>query len=281
MRILPLLAAILALALFAGCGDDDDEGDGGGGDSSAPQEVAITVQDKGGKASFTVPNQIEAGVSEITLQNETQKPQDMQLILVEGDHSEQEVVKAYQEVGQGGKPIPPWFLAGGGTPTVGPGQSTSVVQVLEQGTYYGFTSSDDSHTRLDVTGEAEETELPEGEGTVNAFEYGFEAEGLKAGANQILFDNTGAQPHHVIAFPIIGNAKIEDVTTFFKTEKGKPPVSFEQETSTAVIEGGTSQLVDLDLSKPGRYAFLCFISDRQGGPPHALKGMISEVEVVE
>jgi hypothetical protein len=36
--------------------------------------------------------------------------------------------------------------------------------------------------------------------------------------------------------------------------------------------------VNLDL-KPGRYAFYCFISDRQGGPPHAVKGMVAEVEV--
>ena len=83
-------------------------------------------------------------------------------------------------------------------------------------------------TSFEVTGEAGEAELPEGEGTVTAFEYSFEAEGLEAGTNQILFDNTGAEPHHVVAFPIIGNAKIEDVKTFFKTEKGKPPVAFEQ-----------------------------------------------------
>jgi hypothetical protein len=45
-----------------------------------------------------------------------------------------------------------------------------------------------------------------------------------------------------------------------------------------VIEGGEGQLVTLDL-EPGRYALYCFISDRQGGPPHALKGMVDEVEV--
>ncbi len=278
LRALTALAAVLALALFAGCGDDDD-GDSGGDAGSAPQKVEIGVSDAGGSVAFKAPKQIDAGVSELTLSNDSKKPQDMQLIFVEGDHSEQEVVKAYAEVGQGGNPIPDWFIAGGGTPTVGPGKSTSVVQVLEPGTYYGFTSSDDSHTSFEVTGDAADAELPEGEGTVSAFEYGFKAEGLKAGANRIRFDNTGAQPHHVIAFPILGDAKIEDVQTFFKTEKGKPPVAFEQESSTAVIEGGTGQLVDLELKKPGRYAFVCFISDRQGGPPHALKGMVSEVEV--
>ena len=34
----------------------------------------------------------------------------------------------------------------------------------------------------------------------------------------------------------------------------------------------------LDL-EPGRYVLYCFITDREGGPPHAFKGMIDEVEV--
>ncbi len=30
---------------------------------------------------------------------------------------------------------------------------------------------------------------------------------------------------------------------------------------------------------PGKYAFCCFIADQQGGPPHVVKGMVSEVAV--
>ena len=279
LRVLTALTALTAVALLAGCGDDDSDSTAAGDGSSAPQEVEIGVADRGGSVAFTVPKRIETGVTELTLRNDSERPQDMQLIFVDGDHSEKEVVTAYEEVGRGGAPIPDWFIAGGGTPTVGPGKSKSVVQVLEPGTYYGFTSSDGSFTSFDVTGEESGDELPETGATISAYEYGFKAEGLEAGSGPVRFENTGAQPHHVIAFPIIGDAKIGEVKAFFKTEKGKPPVAFEQETSTAVVEGGSGQLVDLDLSKPGRYALVCFISDRQGGPPHALKGMVSEVEV--
>ena len=45
-----------------------------------------------------------------------------------------------------------------------------------------------------------------------------------------------------------------------------------------MLEGGTSQQLDVNL-QPGRYAFFCFISDKQGGPPHVVKGMVSEVTV--
>jgi plastocyanin len=279
LRVLALPAAILSLALVTGCGDDDDESSDSGGDAATAKPLDIDLSGAGDKVAFDVPKQVEAGLTEITINNGTQKPQDLQLILVQGDHSAQEVVKAFQQVGQGGKPIPSWFLAGGGTGTVPPGQSGSVTQVLESGTYYGFTTGGQGYTPIEVTGDAADAGLPEADATVTAFEYGFEGEGLEAGKNEVLFENTGAQPHHAIIAPIIGDATIEDVKTFIKTEKGKPPIAFEQETSTAVLEGGDGQVTTLNLEKPGRYAFLCFISDRQGGPPHALKGMISEIEV--
>ncbi len=38
-------------------------------------------------------------------------------------------------------------------------------------------------------------------------------------------------------------------------------------------------MVDVDLTKSGKYAALCFIPDRQGGPPHVAKGMVSELTV--
>ena len=277
LRALTLLAAVLSLALLAACGDDDDSGSGGGSGDAAAFEVS--AKNAGGSVAFDAPKTAEAGLTAITLANDTKKPEDLQLIKVEGDHSEQEVVAAYNQVGRGGAPIPDWFLAGGGVPTIPAGDSATVEQVLEPGTYYGFTSGTQGHMSFDVTGEASDAEVPDADATVSAFEYGFKAEGLKSGENQIRFENIGAQPHHMLAFPIIGNATVEDVKKFVKTEKGKPPVDFEQEVSTAVLEGQDTQLVDLEFGKPGRYALLCFISDRQGGPPHAVKGMVAEVEV--
>jgi hypothetical protein len=47
---------------------------------------------------------------------------------------------------------------------------------------------------------------------------------------------------------------------------------------TAALEGGDSQIAELNLTS-GKYAFICFISNRGGGPPHAAMGMIKEVVV--
>lgn len=279
LRFLPLLAAVLALALFAGCGDDDDEGDGGGGGEAAAEAQPVDVTFSG-EGSFEGPKQIQAGLNEITFTNEGKDSADLQLIYVEGEHPLPEVEKAFQKAGAG-TPFPDWFFGGGGVGTTEAGSSRTVTQVLQPGSYYGFNTEAGGKPpsiAFEVTGEEGDAELPEGEGTVSAFEYGFEAEGLQAGTGQIRFDNTGAQPHHVIAFPIVGDATLPEVEKFLKTEKGKPPVDFEGIRSTAVLEGGTGQITDLELKK-GRYAFVCFISDRQGGPPHVAKGMVSEIEV--
>jgi hypothetical protein len=130
---------------------------------------------------------------------------------------------------------------------------------------------------MEVTGEASD-ETVEADETVDAFEYGFKAEPLTAGKTEIAFENTGTQPHHLLAAPLSGDSTAEDVEQAFKSEKGKPPFDEKGFQSTAVVEGGEGQLVTLDL-KAGRYVLFSFITDRQGGPPHALKGMVDEVEV--
>jgi hypothetical protein len=166
---------------------------------------------------------------------------------------------------------------------VAPDQSQTVTQVLKPGTYYAFNTEGGGRPdpedlkALEVSGEASDEEL-DADGTISAFEYGFKGDALTSGENEVVFENSGAQPHHVVYAPLSGDTTAADVRRFFESEKGKPPFEEKETRNTAVIEGGESQLVDLDL-KPGRYVLLCFITDRKGGPPHVAKGMIDEVEV--
>ncbi len=271
-RVAAGIVAALATAGLAACGSDSED----------PQKLSFKVTE--GKATtIAAPKSAEAGLAEITLTNESDSEADLQLIRVEGKHSAEEVVAGLGKAIEG-QPFPEWFFAGGGVGSTGPGKSATVSQVLQPGTYYAFNTETQgrpdpkSAASMEVTGEASDEELAEAEGTVEAGEYLFEAETLPAGSNEIVFDNIGAQPHHLIASKLIGDSTAEDVETFFKTEKGKPPLSERGTQSTAVVEGGEGQVVTLDL-EPGRYALYCFITDRQGGPPHALKGMVDEVEV--
>ncbi|HEU5141897.1 MAG TPA: hypothetical protein VFU04_01945 [Solirubrobacterales bacterium] len=274
-RVLACLATTALLVLgVAACGDEEEA-----------QTLTFTLAQEGKTAAISGPSSAEAGEAEIALANKGSKDGELQLIRVEGDHSADEVVKVLGGAQQG-KPFPDWFFAGGGLGVTEPGEETIVTQVLKPGTYYAFDleagqPDPKSVPAIQVTGE-EEDETLEGDATVTAVdaddEYAFEAEALPSGNAEIVFDNEGEEPHHLLIAPIEGDATAEDVETFFKTEKGKPPIAEEGGFDTAVIEGGESQLVNVDL-KPGRYALFCFISDRDGGKPHALKGMVDEVEV--
>jgi len=266
--VLCIVSAMAAVFVLATCGETDG------------QELAFELTGSGKSAKFTSPESAESGRTEITFTNSGDAASDMQLIRIEGDHTPGEVVEGLGKATQG-KPFPDWFFAGGGTSTVRPGKSETVTQVLEPGAYYAVSTAGppdpESLVSVEVTGDESDEELEAGT-TITASEYKFEAEGLKAGESEIDFRNAGAQPHHLLISKLVGDATAEDVEKAFKSGNRKPPIEEKGSHATAVIEGGESQLVDFDL-KPGRYAFYCFITDRQGGPPHAIKGMVDEFEV--
>lgn len=272
LRSCVCLIALFAAMALAACGSESDDA----------QELSFTVETKGKSATVTAPGSAEAGLAEITLTNDSDSEADLQLIRVEGDRTPEEVVAGLGKAIQG-QPFPDWFFAAGGVGTLGPGESATVTQVLQPGDYYAFNtegSQPDAKTVAvtEVSGEESDEEIEDGDATVEAAEYVFNTETLPSGEVEIAFDNIGAQPHHLIASPIKGDATAEDVEAAFKEEKGPPPLSEKGTLSTAVVEGGEGQLVTMNL-EPGRYALYCFITDREGGPPHALKGMVDEVEV--
>ena len=291
LRWIAALALAAAAMLLVACGDDDDDSTSAG-EASDTQKLAFTISDASpgptaqGKSSVKGPATAETGLAEITLENTSKLPGGLALIRTTGEHSAAEVVKAVGATFFGGTPTPEWLFSAGGVPETPPGASATVTQLLEPGTYWAVNGpqlqglpNPRAVPAMKVTGEESDAELPAANTTVTAGEYTFQTEGLKAGKETILFENAGAQPHHLLAFPILKGRTIEDVKAFATSNSGKnPPIDFEAGTGTEVLEGGTSQLVTLDLEK-GRYALICFISDRQGGPDHAKKGMVVETEV--
>lgn len=290
-RQFAVVGAALMLSLFAvACGDEDVSGSGSGelapaqpDDQGQGGSVEINVSGTVGKPTFEVTESVPAGVVEITMTNEAKGGEvDGQLIRAEGDQSAEDVQAELANAVEG-KPVADWFVAAGGVGTVPTGESDTVTQVLEPGRYYvapGDSASAPTLAAFEVTGEGG-GELPETDATVTSTEYEFSAEGLAAGENAVLFDNAGEEWHHFIAAPLREGATIEDAQKFFETEGeggGPPPIAFASSLDTTVMNPGVSQIWNVDL-KPGTYAFVCFISDREGGPPHIAQGMISEVTV--
>lgn len=230
---------------------------------------------------------------EISLQVDTPDTEEheAQFIRIEGDQTLAEALEVLTS--EDGAAIPSWLVAAGGVGLSKGNTTVAVLQILQPGTYYvvdlgegegdsvpSFAEQGATAT-IEVTGDVGDAELPESDATVTATEYSFATDGLVVGRNSIRFDNAGDELHHIIAIPYEPGATLERVKALVTSDAppdGPPPVDFARGSVTAVLEGGDSQITELYLDS-GKYAFICFVSDRAGGPPHAAKGMINEVVV--
>ena len=277
--------ALAALALagtlaLAACGDDDDDSGGSSSGKADPQsgKAIFTISGSGKSTKVTGPSEARAGVLEFQLKNDAKKDAGLQIVGYEGDHTPEEVLKAGNAWGDKGTPLPAYIKLEGGIGNVPPGETGVVRQSLSAGKYLALNIDTDSYAEFEITGDGTGS-LASTSGTITASEYGFEtAAPLPAGDTEITFNNSGKQAHHIVALPINDGKTIKDVATFLKDEKGQPPFSEDGGFDTAIVDGGTEQAFGAEL-KPGSYALVCFIPDREGGPPHVAKGMISEAKV--
>ncbi len=294
--VLSTLAIVATGVLVAGCGSEDDKDSA----STAAKPVAfpITATAEGAKKkSLDFPSTVKAGLVTVTLQNSDTAPRSAQLIRVTGDQTVDDVLKIVDA--EEATKIPDFMQDGGGLGAVAPGKTASATQVLAPGKWVIWddeggdegpgNSELGAKGEFTVTGPATDAELPEQDATVTATDegegkdktYDFEFAGLKAGANAVRFENTGDELHHALFFPMRQGVTIKQVEEAFAAEEepeGPPPVDFANGVGTTVIDGDIAQNVSLDL-KAGKYAVVCFISDRAGGEPHAAKGMLKELTV--
>jgi hypothetical protein len=261
---------VLILSLFVvACGDDDGDSD--------ESEAAVASFEFDGK-QMTGPSSVEAGAVRVEFTNSGDDDASVTIVRVEGDHTAEEAVKAGQAWGDRGKPLPEWLTFEGGSGPVARGKPFSGVQELTEGKHLGLDIDSNEYVELDVTGDGGDAELPSTTATIDAVEYSFEASGLRAGKQSVLFANKGKEPHFALAAPIKPGKTIEDVKKSLQDESGPPPIIEDETVSTGILHGGREQVVELELRK-GAYALVCFVPDRAGGPPHAFKGMVSEATV--
>ena len=278
-----LSALMLAIGLGAGlaaCGGGEPEQGGTGAQGAReakPSTLAIKLTQSGEDLRFSVPRSVPGGLVRINFANAAKGRHGAQLVRIDGQHSVDQELKAAQAWGEEGRPLPPWVHTAGGLGSVPADATASATQQLPAGKYFVVDIETDTFAPFEVRGTGA-GKLSSAPATIKFAEYTFNAVGLKAGKNQVLVENIGREPHFMVAAPIKPGRTIADVREFAEKEKGEPPIVEQQTLDTAVMDGGMGQVVELDLQK-GKYALLCFVPDRQGGPPHVAKGMISEAVV--
>jgi len=277
---MPALALLVAASVgLAACGNDERNEQA----AAATKKVAVTATEAGKQSRLSIPKSVPAGLVTVELTNAGKAFHEAQLIRLDPGHTPEDALKV---IAAEGAPSPGWIHVAGGTGPAPPGGKRSATQRLRPGNYIVYDAPFQNEGQglkfgvasFKVEGEAGGGELPKATAKIEAYEYGFRVSGLTAGKNTIEFSNTGREPHHVIAVPYRPGATLAEVRKAFRREQGgaEPPLDFENTFYTARIDGGTNQITELDLDKPGKYALLCFVSDRKGGPPHVAQGMIAE-----
>jgi hypothetical protein len=276
MRLtLPLaLLSVCAFGLGA-CGDDDDDGAG-----AETQVFEVQATDEGKETGIDAPATAEPGAIEIRFSNEGQRAHSLQIVQVGEGHTVDEALDAGAAWGEQGEPLPEWVRFLGGIGSTEPGGAGIAVVELPAGEYAAVDIEADApapHAAFTVEGD-EGDSLEEVPATVEAVDYDFEATALEAGSHRVLLENNGEEPHHLAAAPLKPGKTVDDVANFVKTEEGQSPIVESKAFNTAILSGGEKEVVDLRFES-GDYALLCFVPDRAGGPPHALKGMVAASSV--
>lgn len=243
--------------------------------ADADAQLTVTVDDVGAtRFRYRAPRTVKAGLVEIRLHNRGKALRKAQLWRIEGDHSVKQALRIRH-------PQPDWLRTAGGVSLTEPGKTTRTLQTLTPGRYYvaGTLDEPGSVASFEAVGPQPDRELPRAPARVEARDFSFRVSGLRAGRNSVDFDNTGGQPHHAFFAPMRAGVELAEVKKYFRasTSVGPPPVT-DRTRETVVLEGGERQVTQIDLT-PGRYALICFVRGRRGGPRHLELGMINEVTV--
>ena len=108
-----------------------------------------------------------AGPVEITLESDVKDGADAQLLYSDGSHSDKEIIGELAKAMEGGA-VEDWFVPAGGPGQTAKGESTTVTQVLEPGTYLvvgGNNLPKGEPAKFEVTEGEEAAPPPEADGT--------------------------------------------------------------------------------------------------------------------
>lgn len=244
-------------------------------------EVTVVGRDY----AFEAPDEIPAGLTTFTFQNEGEVVHHVQVVRLNDGVTFQQLMEAFM---QGEDAAFPLFTPVGGASLIDPGAVGRVTLNLEPGAYALLCLVPDEEgiphlahgmaRPLAVTGDAAPAPEPQADLTVSMadFQYTMPAE-VEAGPQTWKIVNDGPQPHELVLHKLAPDKTADDVLAFIHQPEGPPPF-----TNAGGMQGlpqGGAGWVHLDL-EPGTYVAICYIPDPASGAPHLDLGMVKSFTVV-
>jgi hypothetical protein len=254
---------------------------------AAPAAVTITANDY----SYSgVPATMTAGIVDVNFVNKGTVNHEMAFLKVTDNTNTKAIFAGLGNV-LNGKAFPADFLAVNGVHDTDPGKTTSSQFNLTPGNWIalctdtgivGSTKDGEPHfmrgmyKQIKVTGTGGKT-IPTADATLTAHDYGFDVSQLKAGTQTVVFHNIGPVQWHfgdIMEFPK-GTTVAQATASLPKlfASQGPPPAGVPAPTPVAtsqVTSPGYGNTFTATFTSGRTYVVLCFVSDKTGGPPHAI-----------
>lgn len=305
-RARSVAAGLLALALLAGaCGDDDTEATADNGATTEASEASDTTAPEGEAADDEmtalditltadglegVPEEFAGGAVEVSFTVDTEDEYaSLDLTRVDEGTTAEQFAEEFVAVFEGG-PMPEYVQSTAGVEGAG-GETTTSTLLLEPGSYVVWYESESTENQINGTvvevTEGSVTELPETDGEIVARDYGFDVD--VSGPGTFTFRNEGPdQLHHAMLVDFGTNTPEvarQAIMPLLASEGEEAPDVEGLDMSqvnpdfggSAVFGPDSGGTFEADFVEGNTYAVVCFISDRAGGPPHAIGMEMFEV----
>ncbi len=267
--------------------------------TSAPNVVSLTATEY----SFGAPDTVPSGWTTFRLANHGAEVHYGHIVQLEPGRTVRELVDAYAEAIRTSGPRPKWVTRFGGPGGTGPGDSSSVTQYLEPGSYVWICPVEDSAgtphfskgefkpfvVRAASTRAADREAAPAAGTVIRLADFSFALDvPVRAGRHTIRVENAGIEPHDLVVWKLAPGKTLEDVQLALNPERarrpdqaGEPVPSLESLGSgaggIAAIRPEMEVFFEANFT-PGEYVLVC-MATAPDGRSHIEHGMIRQVSV--
>lgn len=265
----------------------------------APNVVSLTATEY----SFQAPDTIPAGWTTLRLANNGKEIHYGHIVRLDSGKTVTDLVDEYAEAIRTSAPRPKWITRFGGPGGTYPGDSSSVTQYLEPGSYVWICPVEDEsgnphfgkgEVKPFVVGPADPLvadrgAAPRADVVIRLMDFSFAVDTpLTAGRHTIRVENAGIEPHDLVLMKLAPGRTVKDIEAGLNPERARradqatnPPPPFESlgtgAGGIAVIAPGMQSFFETNLT-PGEYAMVC-MTTAPDGRSHIEHGMIRQMSV--